>query len=46
MCIRDRLTYANIMLGTGPGVLDWYRDMGRFVFKPGFVEYVDKLIGQ
>ena len=42
----DALTYANIMLGTGPGVLDWYRDMGRFVFKPGFVEYVDKLIGQ
>ena len=40
----DALTYANIMLGTGPGVLDWYRDMGRFVFKPGFVEYVDELI--
>ena len=40
----DALTYANIMLGTGPGVLDWYRDMGRFVFKPGFVEYMDGLI--
>ncbi|MBS21172.1 MAG: hypothetical protein CL739_03665 [Chloroflexi bacterium] len=40
----DALTYANIMLGTGPGVLDWYRDMGRFVFKPGFVEYIDELI--
>ena len=40
----DALTYANIMLGTGPGVLDWYRDMGRFVFKPEFVEYMDELI--
>ena len=40
----DALTYANIMLSTGPGVLDWYRDMGRFVFKPEFVEYMDELI--
>lgn len=40
----DALTYANIMLGTGPGVVDWYHNMGRFVFKPGFVEYVNELI--
>lgn len=40
----DAVAYANIMLGTGPAVLDWYRDMGRFVFKPGFVEYMDELI--
>ena len=40
----DALTYANIMLGTGPGVLDWYRDMGRFVFNPGFGEYGEEVI--
>ena len=36
--------YANIMLGTGPGVIDWYQSMGRFVMKPNFRDYIDDLI--
>ncbi|HIC48566.1 MAG TPA: hypothetical protein EYP00_01640 [Dehalococcoidia bacterium] len=40
----DALMYANVMLGTGPGVVDWYQNMGRFVFHAGFVGYVDELI--
>ena len=42
----DALTYANIILDTGPGVLSWYHDMGRFVLKAGFVEYIDELISK
>ena len=34
----------NIMLGSGQGILDCYANMGRFVLKPGFVGYIDKLI--
>ena len=36
--------YANIMLGTGPGVIDWYQSMGRFVMKPNFRDYIDELL--
>ena len=41
----DQVTmYANIMLGTGPGVIDWYQSMGRFVMVPSFTKYIDELI--
>ena len=41
----DQVTmYANIMLGTGPVVIDWHQSMGRFVMVPRFTKYLDKLI--
>ena len=36
--------YANIMLSTGPGVIDWYQSMGRYVMKPNFRDYIDGLL--
>ena len=36
--------YANIMLTTGPGVIDWYQSMGRYVMKPNFRDYIDELL--
>ena len=38
------MIYANIILGTGPGVVDWYQNMGRFVLVPQFQEFIDGLL--
>ena len=39
-------THVNIMFVTGPGIMTWYQNMGRFVLKQNFVEYVDREIGK
>ena len=40
----DVQTHVNIMFVTGPGIMTWYQNMGRFVLKQNFVEYVDREI--
>ena len=40
------MIYANIILGTGPGVLDWYQNMGRFVLVPRFQDFIDELLDE
>ena len=40
------MIYANIILGTGPGVVDWYQNMGRFVLVPRFQDFIDELLDE
>ena len=40
------IIYANIILGTGPGVVDWYQNMGRFVLVPRFQDFIDELLDE
>lgn len=40
------MIYANIILGTGPGVVDWYQSMGRFVLVPRFQDFIDGLLDE
>ena len=40
------MIYANIILGTGPGVVDWYQNMGRFVLVPRFQAFIDELLDE
>ncbi len=40
------MIYANIILGTGPGVVDWYQNMGRFVLVPRLQDFIDELLDE
>ena len=40
------MIYANIILGTGHGVVDWYQNMGRFVLVPRFQDFIDELLDE
>ncbi|MDP7628343.1 MAG: hypothetical protein QF530_10600 [SAR202 cluster bacterium] len=36
--------YATIMLNTGEGIVDWWDNMGRFVYPSEYVDYLDSLL--